>query len=213
MRTIVYVDGFNLYFGELKGSPHKWVDLQQLFTKVLSPRNVIEKIKYFTATVQSTPSNPQVHIRQQAYLQALAHCCPLVEVHYGHFLRHRVRMENATPPPATWGVWKTEEKGSDVNLALHVLNDAWQDAYDAAVIVSNDSDLAESMRLVKLHHPRKTLGLITPGATRTGTSKRRTSQQLKQHADFQREIRGATISQSQLPAVIPNTSIAKPAVW
>ena len=53
------------------------------------------------------------------------------------------------PPPEFTQVYKTEEKGSDVNLALHVLNDAWLDQYDCAVIVSNDSDLAESLRLVK----------------------------------------------------------------
>lgn len=213
MRTIVYVDGFNLYFGELKGTAHKWLDLQALFTRVLSAKNEIVKIKYFTARVQPTPTNPHVHSRQQAYLQALTRCCPLVETHYGHFLRHRVRMENATPPPATWGVWKTEEKGSDVNLALHVLNDAWQDEYDSAVVVSNDSDLAEAMRLVKQHHPRKSLGLITPGAARAGNLKRTTSTQLKQHADYQREIRGAALSQSQLPAQIPGSAVIKPAVW
>lgn len=213
MRTIVYVDGFNLYFGELKGTPNKWLDLQQLFSRVLAAKNEIVKIKYFTARVQATSTNPQVHIRQQAYLQALAQCCPLVEVHYGHFLRHRVQMENATPPPATCGVWKTEEKGSDVNLALHVLNDAWQDAFDSAVIVSNDSDLAESMRLVRQHHPTKSLGLITPGAARTGTQKRTTSAQLKQHAHFQREIRGATLGQCQLPQQIPGSTNSKPVVW
>jgi uncharacterized LabA/DUF88 family protein len=213
VRTIVYVDGFNLYFGELKNTAFKWLDLESLFTRVLSAKNEIVKIKYFTARVQATPNNPNVHIRQQAYLQALGQCCPLVEVHYGHFLRHRVRMENGTPPPATWPVWKTEEKGSDVNLALHVLNDAWQDAFDAAVIVSNDSDLAEAMRLVKVNHPAKSLGLITPGAARSGKDKRTTSAQLKRHADFQREIRGAALSQCQLPAQIPGSNNSKPAVW
>lgn len=50
---------------------------------------------------------------------------------------------------------KTEEKGSDVNLAVHPLNDGWLDAYDCAVVVSNDSDLAEAMRLVKARKERK----------------------------------------------------------
>ena len=72
-------------------------------------------------------------------------------------------MECANPPPPSVEVWKNEEKGSDVNLALHVLNDAWQDAYDCGVIVSNDSDLAKSLRLVKAQH-RKLIGLVTPGA-------------------------------------------------
>ena len=64
-------------------------------------------------------------------------------------------MANADPPPNTVNVIKTEEKGSDVNLAVHLLNDAWLNKYECAVIVSNDSDMAEAMRLVKAHHPQK----------------------------------------------------------
>lgn len=116
-------------------------------------------------------------------------------------------MENATPPPATVEVWKNEEKGSDVNLALHVLHDAWMDAYDCAVIVSNDSDLAEALRLVKAHH-RKRIGLITPGAPT-----RKTSVQLRQHADFMRPIRPRALQECQLPSPIPGTTIHKPAKW
>ena len=208
MRTIVYIDGFNLYFGCLKGTPHKWLDLQQVFHKVLSPRNTIEKIKYFTARVQPSAKNPSIHIRQEAYLQALGMHCPLVEIHHGHYLRHRIRMENANPPPNTVEVWKNEEKGSDVNLAVHLLNDSWSNAFDCAVVVSNDSDLCEAMRLVKLNHPGKTIGLVTPGAP-----KRKTSVELRRHADFQREIRTSAVAASQLPANIPGSTISKPAAW
>jgi len=91
--------------------------------------------------------------------------CPLIELYFGHFLRHRIAMEHANPPPASVEVWKNEEKGSDVNLALHVLNDAWLNAYDCAVIVSNDSDLAESLRLVKAQH-QKLIGRL-PRARRS----------------------------------------------
>jgi len=90
----------------------------------------------------------------------------------GHFLRNKVKAENAKPPPDLVQVWKNEEKGSDVNLAVHLLNDAWKNEYDCAVVVSNDSDLAESMRLAKQHN--KVIGLITPGAP-----KRKTSVQLR----------------------------------
>lgn len=56
-------------------------------------------------------------------------------------------LENVNPPPPVCRVWKNEEKGSDVNLAIHLLNDAWNNRFDVAVVVSNDSDLAEAMRL------------------------------------------------------------------
>lgn len=206
-RTIVYVDGFNFYYGALKGTPWKWLDLQALFRKALGSENEIVKIKYFTAKVQPTLDDPAVAVRQELYLRALGHCCPSVEVYFGHFLRHQVRMENAEPPPRSVAVWKNEEKGSDVNLALHVLNDAWRNAYDCAVVVSNDSDLAESLRLVKAQH-RKLIGLITPGAPL-----RKTSWQLRQHAHFTKPIRTWALEASQLPDPVPATSIRKPSAW
>ena len=102
-------------------------------------------------------------------------------------------------------VIRTEEKGSDVNLAVHLLNDSWLDAYDCAAVVSNDSDLAEAMRLVR-HHHGKPIGLITPG---TG----RPSRQLLIHADFSRHIRPHALRRSQLPDPIPGTTIRKPPRW
>lgn len=206
-RTIVYVDGFNFYYGAVRGTPWKWLDPVALFQKVLGPQNQLLKVKYFTARVQPSAHDPDVNVRQDTYLRALKAYCPLLEIHYGHFLRHQVKMEHANPPPKLVYVWKNEEKGSDVNLALHVLNDAWLDAFDCAVIVSNDSDLAESLRLVK-SQKRKLIGLVTPGAP-----KRSTSVQLKAHADFVNPIRQWMLSQSLLPDPIPGTTIHKPASW
>ena len=206
-RTIVYVDGFNFYYGEVRGTPWKWLDPPALFQKLLGPQNALIGVKYFTARVQPSPRDPNVNVRQDTYLRALRAHCPLVELHFGHFLRHSVSMEHVNPPPPSVQVWKNEEKGSDVNLALHVLNDAWLDAYDCAVIVSNDSDLAESLRLVKSRH-RKLIGLVTPGAPA-----RKTSRQLRQYADFVKPIRSWMLRTSQLPDPIPGTTIHKPASW
>ena len=102
-------------------------------------------------------------------------------------------------------VIRTEEKGSDVNLAVHLLNDGWLDAYDCAVVVSNDSDIAEAMRLVRQHQGQR-IGLVTPG---TG----RPSRQLMAHADFARHIRPNALRRSQLPDRIPGANIRKPARW
>ncbi len=99
---------------------------------------------------------------------------------------------------------KTEEKGSDVNIAVHLLNDAWLNNYDSAIIVSNDSDLAESMKLVKEHHSNKLLGLIMPG-------KGHPSKELMKHSDFVKRIRTGILEDSQLP--IPKTNIYKPTSW
>ena len=206
-RTIVYVDGFNFYYGTVRRTPWKWLDPEALFRTLLEPRNAIVRVKYFTARVQPSPADPGVHERQAAYLRALDAHCPLLDLHFGHFLRHRVRMEHASPPPPRVEVWKNEEKGSDVNLALHVVNDAWLNAYDCAVIVSNDSDLAEALHLVKTQHG-KLIGLVTPGAPQ-----RKTSNQLRKHVDFVKPIRTWMLRSSQLPDLIPGTSIHKPPGW
>ena len=207
MRTFVYVDGFNLYYGTLKGTSWKWLDLVALFQKVLQQQHDILKVKYFTARVSGTPVDQSKPQRQDVYLRALQRFRPEVEVYFGHFLRHRVRAPLAQPLEGrrTIEVIKTEEKGSDVNLAVHLLNDGWLDAYDCGVVVSNDSDLAEAMRLVREQHGKR-IGLVTPG---TG----RPSQQLKKHADFARHIRTNGLRLSQLPDPIPGTNIRKPAAW
>ncbi len=70
MATNVYVDAFNLYYGCLKGTPYRWLDLGTLCTRLL-PKDPINRIRYFTATVSARPDNPDAPQRQQVYLRAL----------------------------------------------------------------------------------------------------------------------------------------------
>lgn len=214
MRTYIYIDGFNFYYGAVKGTKYKWLDFKSLLKIVLKSHHIISCIKYFTATVSATSDDPDKTVRQETYLRALEAYVPEIEIFYGHFLSHNVSMPLAAPVPPNkffQTVIKTEEKGSDVNLAVHLINDAWLNLYDCAVIVSNDSDLAEAMRLVKLHHPTKTLGLITPDGARSNRT--RTSSELRMHADFVRLTRTGALKRSQLPTVIPGTAIRKPSRW
>ena len=104
-------------------------------------------------------------MRQKSYLTALQSLTN-VKIHYGQFQQHIVRMPCAVPPPNIVEVIKTEEKGSDVNFSVHLLNDAWKGRYDCAVLVTNDSDMAEGMRLVKSEFREKKLGLITGASLR-----------------------------------------------
>ena len=69
MLTNVYVDGFNLYYGCLKGMPYKWLDLGTLCQALLPP-NKIQRIRYFTAKI-SAQADPQGPVRQSTYLRAL----------------------------------------------------------------------------------------------------------------------------------------------
>jgi uncharacterized LabA/DUF88 family protein len=208
MRTNIYIDGFNFYYGAVKGTSFKWLDFKAFSTCLLKSNNQIVSIKYFTALVSATPDDPDKPIRQKTFIRALQCYIPEMDVYYGHFLSHEVSAPLAKPSEGKRfaDVIKTEEKGSDVNLAVHLLNDAWLDKYDCAVVVSNDSDLAEAMRLVKEHHSQKLLGLVTPG-------ERKTSKQLQQHADFVRKVRRGALAKTQLPNPIPDTTIHKPSGW
>lgn len=105
-------------------------------------------------------------------------------------------------------VIRPEEKGSDVNLAVHLLYDALAGDLHCAVVVTNDSDIAEALRLVKRSTDVK-IGLLTPG----GRGGRLVSFQLKQHATFYRPIRPEDLKASQLPDIVPGTNIRKPARW
>ena len=205
LKTIIYVDGFNLYYGCLKGTSYKWLDLKVLFEKILDPHYQITAINYFTTRVKPYKGDGSALLRQQAYIKAIETYIPEIKVRYGDFLEHKVSMINANPPPNRVQVIKTEEKGSDVNLAVHLLNDAWLNKFDCGVVVSNDSDMAESMRLVRQYHPDKTLGLIKP--------RKQAAKSLEKHAHFIRNIRKDALRTSQLPESIPDTSITKPIIW
>lgn len=170
------------------------------------PNNEIEKIKYFIAHVSSSPQDPQKSSRQKTYIRALKSHIPEFEVYYGQFNRHKVRAPLVTPINGknTVEIYKTEEKGSDVNLAVHILNDAWRNRYDCAVIITNDGDIAEALKLTK-EIDGKLIGILSPVDHPLLI--------LKQHANFVKKIRSGALATSQLPRTIPNTTISKPADW
>ena len=195
-------------YGALKGTSFKWLDLPLLFKTILKSHHDIQSVKYFTAKVPNTQNDPSKFQRQNTYLGALQKYRPSVALYLGHFLSHEVRLPLAHPTGnrRTVSVIKTEEKGSDVNLAMHLLHDAWQGSCDCAVVVTNDSDIAEALRLVKQHGAVR-IGLVTPGEQRV------TSRQLRKHADFSRHIRTKALQVPQLPNPIPGTRIRKPESW
>jgi len=206
MRTAIYVDGFNFYYGAVKDTPFKWLDLKLLCQNILQPHHQIVSIVYCTAVVKPKPSDIDAPVRQSTYLKAIQTHIPELKIIRGHFLETTILGRPVNPAIGRLvEIKKTEEKGSDVNLAVHMLNDAWKDKYDCAVVVSNDSDLAEAMSLVKTDC-KKVIGLFTPW-------RRKASKQLMAFSDFQRSIRKSALAKSQLPNPITGTGIYKPSTW
>lgn len=212
MRTNVYIDGFNLYYGSLKGTPYRWLNLEALCRLLLpEPRHSIQRVRYFTAKVGARPNKEQSPARQNIYLRALA-TLPSVSVHLGHFLTTTTRMAVADPKPRgpkTVEVVKTEEKGSDVNLATFLLADAFRQDADAYVIISNDSDLTEPVRVV-CHDLGQVVGILNPHPAR-----KRSRALLSCQPTFFKQIRATALAGSQFPTTLIDGTgkIRKPAGW
>jgi uncharacterized LabA/DUF88 family protein len=209
VKTNFYVDAFNLYYGALKGTPHKWLDLAALFGRVF-PRNEIHRIRYFTARVDRRPPHFQQHQRQQAYLRALA-TIPSLSIHYGQFRTRPTQMPLANPRrvgPKTVRVLKTEEKGSDVNLASYLLLDAFRSDCEVAVVVSNDADLKTPIELT-IGELGVRVGVLNPHPP-----ERRS---LDLHPTFLKQLRSGPIAASQFAPVLHDASgggeIRKPKGW
>jgi len=205
-KTYVYVDGFNLYYGALYKSPNKWLDLHKM-CQLLLPSHNIAKIKYFTANVSARPYDTDQPIRQQIYHRALR-TIPNLEIILGSFLTKQIMAPLALPIDGKRfaKIIRTDEKGSDVNLAVHLLHDAYQKHYDTAVIISNDSDLAEAIRIVKNELGIK-VGILNPHKYSSTT--------LRSVASFQKRIRSGVVRISQFSDTLTDTNgtFQKPSSW
>ncbi|MEQ1690531.1 MAG: NYN domain-containing protein [Gemmatimonas sp.] len=203
----MYIDAFNLYYGCLRGSRYRWLDLSAL-CRIMLPRNEIVSIKYFTARVVGRPNNREQSLRQRTYLRALE-TLPNLEIVYGHYLSHIVRMPLANPVPSGpryAEVVKTEEKGSDVNLATHMISDAYEDRFEIAAIITNDSDLLGPVNLVTGRLRRK-VGVLNP--------QRHPAFVLTKAASFFKQIRPAALAASQFSSDLSDAAghFTKPAAW
>jgi NYN domain len=210
LRTAVYVDGFNLFYRALRGTSYRWLDLLSLSQQLLKPQNRVVLLRYFTARVNPTSADPTKHVRQDTYLRALQAHIPCVHIHEGSFLKNVTTAARSNPAkgePKYVEIIKTEEKGSDVNLAVHLVNDAWQNRFDVALVISNDSDLAEGIRLARER------GLPVGVANPCREENALMNYKLYSVASFQRRIEEKHLRRSLLPELIPGTNLHKPAGW
>lgn len=187
MRTSVYIDGFNLFYGILKKSPYKWLDLKALCLNILPAECEIVDINYYTAMVKGAPQKAE---RQNIYLEALRNHIPEFRYVLGRYQIEAKELPEAIQtgtdrrgkpvyrPGKKIRVLKPEEKKTDVNIATEMLNDAWRNKFDCAVLISNDSDMAPALLATKQRG--KIIGIATTTIKPTGN--------LQKLADFHRHI-------------------------
>ena len=156
-RTIVYVDGFNLYYGALRGSPYRWLDLQKYFDNI-RPDDVIQTVHYFSALVDG-----HIRVDQQTHLEDLA-TLPRVNIILGKYINRPIvcRVGACSLAPKKRVFDRPEEKRTDVNIALQMLDDAYQMPAERIILVSGDSDLAPAVNLVKLRNPACDVVIYVP---------------------------------------------------
>jgi len=209
-KTYVYIDGFNLYYGSLnrknrKGVGYKWLNLESWLEKLLPPSiHDIQKIKFYTARVSATSHDPQKPVRQDTYLRALR-TLPKVEIVQGYFAFPSRKIQITKDVCVVARV--PEEKGTDVNLAVHMVEDGYKGLYDTAVIVSNDSDMGEALRIVSKELNLE-IGLINPSGTHFSKS-------LNKYSSFKEPVREKPILASQFPASLTDSvgTFTKPKSW
>jgi uncharacterized LabA/DUF88 family protein len=217
LATNIYIDGFNLYYA-IKPFNCKWLNLASLCTTLL-PSSTISKVHYFTAIVKARAHDINAPVRQGIYIRALK-TLPQIEIHdYGHFVdRKRLLPQypyayknpiNPTQPPQSVQVMRTEEKGTDVNLASILLRDCFDNNYDDAVVISNDADLSKPVELVVQHY-HKNVMVINPHR------RKYLSFQLARAAtQYYPQINISVYRRCQFPNVLTDSqgSFSKPISW
>jgi len=218
IKTIVYIDGYNLYYGLLRKSKLKWLDIVRLFSECILDKNAeLIQVRYYTAPVLGRMSDdPMSTQRQRLYLQALRKMYPnCLEIIQGKILattpyQRLVRPITEVPELKIVQVYDFNEKKTDVNLASDLITGAFTGVCEQAVVCSNDSDLEGALAAVKRHQPHLRIGVVAPIQSK---NHRHISGDLIRHSDWVKILSVSHATASQLPSKIPGSKIQKPNTW
>lgn len=156
-RVIVYIDGFNLYFG-LKDKGWKryyWLNLKKLAENLLKSNQKLICTKYFTSRVSLPPDKQR---RQALFIEAL-------ETLDNFYIFFGTYQDNEIVCRRCGNIFlKANEKMTDVNIAVEMLTDAFLNKYDKAILISADSDLSAPIKKLKTLFPDKKIIVAFPPA-------------------------------------------------
>ena len=231
-KTIVYVDGLNLYYNALRGTDYKWLDLAAFGRKLTPATDQLVTVKYFTAQISSSASEDKRAPERHRVLIRAIKSSPSVEVFEGKFqvpsrwrsiapnvawrdrLRPRPgrltawtldRREARATRPSKALVQLPEEKFTDVAVAAHLVNDFHIKACDRAILVTNDGDLKVAIQLVvAVGH---TVDVISPDKT--------VNSELRKVATTARPLRPQILPLCQMPDQVPTRKghLDRPNAW
>lgn len=155
-KVVVYVDGFNLYFGMREAGFDKcrWLNLRLLVENFLKSNQELVEIKYFTSRVNNDPGKQK---RQSTYIDALESTA--LKIFYGNYQNGKIECKRCGN---VWQVYK--EKMTDVNIATEMMIDAFQNKYDMAMLISGDNDLVPPIKSIHQNFPTKRVFVAFPPA-------------------------------------------------
>ncbi len=241
LRTRVYIDGYNFYYGCLRGAPYKWLDVLNLFKNQILPSIRFQKVgdskpvtinldencslKYFTAKIIERAAKSDDSVSSQAhYHNALEkHCGNQIRLIMGKYSIYKSNQYLVPPVDSDLQlrdcervqVWKIEEKKSDVALGLHMFDDALSGEIDQIVLVTNDTDLFPALEMIKNRCPKIVRGLVIPTRKIADKLQRQPNADLTSCADWVKtDITDDELKAAQLPDVISvGKATAKPISW
>jgi uncharacterized LabA/DUF88 family protein len=186
-RVVAYIDGFNLYHGlrDAKLMSSRWLDLHEMCNRALVVDQRLDLVRYFTTRVRNSQTKVD---RQSTYIDALL-ARGTIAIDFGHFL-----MKKRTCRTCNTDWSQAEEKKTDVNIAVRLLEDAYDDRFDTALLVSGDSDLVPPLEAVRRRFPEKRLVVAFPP--------KRQSHDLKAAADRHIVISPSLVRKSRLPETV-----------
>ncbi|GHU04819.1 hypothetical protein FACS1894158_05930 [Betaproteobacteria bacterium] len=227
MRTAAFVDGNNVFYGLLAGTPYKWLNLRALLVHILRMQDTnpeLVSVSYHTASIKPALATRGVASKeaQDTYLRALK--TTGVEVYFG---RHRLEpgraprfVDKATPASRLdqVDIWQLEEKETDVQLAVNMYRLACRQAsqrqeerIEQIVLVSADTDMIPALRALREDFPDMRIGVILPHR-----QERKAQDSLKEFAHWiRRHVTENELQQHQFPSRIPTrkTPVNKPDYW
>lgn len=230
-RTGVYVDGYNLYYGRLRSTAFKWLDLVKLGEDVLTQRDQNESLAGLHLFTAHALANFATHGAASVEAQSAYHRALQTKhgerftVTYG---THSFDRDGSLLPEFIAGqpydrtkrrrVWRLEEKKTDVNLAIAMYRHAVQGRYDRIILVSNDSDAEPALQAIREDFPHIMVGVIVPimpPVPGSGPSRRVSGSLTKLAHWVVQHLTDAQLQAAQLPLHVPTKKkpIHKPAHW
>jgi uncharacterized LabA/DUF88 family protein len=159
-RVIAFIDGYNLYHAIDDAARHdlKWLNLWGLCEALIKndPRAELVEVLYFSAFATW---KPEKYARHRQYVAALKSAG--VKTILGNFKKKPRKCNRCL------NEWTGhEEKESDVNIAIYLLDKAHRDEYDEALLLTADTDLTPAIKMVRDRYRAKSIITILPPGRR-----------------------------------------------